>query len=150
MTDAYSKKIVGFKLADHLRTEIVVDTLKMALKQRLFPNRKLIHHSDRGIQYCVPEFTDFTDKQQILLSNTQNSNPYENAIAERINRMLKYEYGLKEILLDFKTAEKMVKQAVEIYNNQSLHFSLGLQTPAKVHAKENVKYKSYKRKKMLI
>ena len=86
VTDAYSKKIVGFKLADHLRTEIVVDALKMALKQRSFPERKLIHHSDRGIQYCAPEFTNFTDKQQITLSNTQNSDPYENAIAERINR----------------------------------------------------------------
>jgi len=147
VTDAYSKKIVGYKLADHLRTEIVVDALKMALKGRSFPNRKLIHHSDRGIQYCAPEFTEFTDKQQILLSNTQNSDPYENAIAERINRTLKYEYGLKEVLPDFKTAEKMVKQAVEIYNNQRLHFSLNLQTPAKVHLKENVKYKSYKRKK---
>lgn len=150
VTDAYSKKIVGFKLAHHLRTEIVVDALKMALKERSFSNRKLIHHSDRGIQYCAPEFTNFTDKQQISLSNTQNSDPYENAIAERINRTLKYEYGLREILPDFKTAEKIVKQAVEIYNNQRLHFSLGLQTPSKVHIKENVKYKSYKRKKMLI
>jgi len=149
VTDAYSKKIVGFKLADHLRTEIVVDALKMALKQRSFPERKLIHHSDRGIQYCAPEFTNFTDKQQITLSNTQNSDPYENAIAERINRTLKYEYGLKEVLPDFKTAEKMVSQAVKIYNNQRLHFSLELQTPENVHQIENVKYKSYKRKKIL-
>ncbi|HPZ26216.1 MAG TPA: IS3 family transposase [Kaistella sp.] len=149
VNDAYSKKIVGFKLADHLRTEIVVDALKMALKQRSFPERKLIHHSDRGIQYCAPEFTNFTDKQQITLSNTQNSDPYENAIAERINRTLKYEYGLKEVLPDFKTAEKMVSQAVEIYNNQRLHFSLELQTPENVHQIENVKYKSYKRKKIL-
>lgn len=65
-----------------------------------------LSHSDRGIQYCAPEFTNFTDKQQILLSNTQNSDPYENAIAERMNRTLKYEYGLKEVLPDLKTAEK--------------------------------------------
>lgn len=114
VTDAYSKKIVGLKLADHLRTEIVVEALKMVLKQRSFPNHKLIHHSDRGIQYYAPEFTDFTDKQQITLSNTQNSDPYENAIAERINRTVKYQYALKEVLPDFKTAEKMVRQAVEI------------------------------------
>ena len=149
VTDAYSKKIVGFKLADHMRTEMVVDALKMALKQRSFPDRKLIHHSDRGIQYCAPEFTNFTDKHQILLSNTQNSDPYENAIAERMNRTLKYEYGLKEVLPDLKTAEKMVQQAVKIYNNQRLHFSLELQTPENVHQIENVKYKSYKRKKIL-
>ena len=132
-----------------MRTEMLVDALKMALKQRSFPDRKLIHHSDRGIQYCAPEFTNFTDKQQILLSNTQNSDPYENAIAERMNRTLKYEYGLKEVLPDLKIAEKMVQQTVEIYNNRRLHFSLELQTPAKVHLQENVKYKSYKRKKIL-
>ena len=96
-----------------------------------------INIEHRGIQYCAPEFNNFTDKQQITLSNTQNSDPYENAIAERINRTF------------FKTAEKMVSQAVKIYNNQRLHFSLELQTPENVHQIENVKYKSYKRKKIL-
>ena len=119
VTDAYSKKIVGYNLDSHMRTELVLNALKMALKERNYPQRKLIHHSDRGIQYCSPEFGDFTGKNGILLSNTQNSDPYENAVAERINRTLKYEYGLKEIIPDMKTAQKMVKQAVDLYNNKS-------------------------------
>lgn len=150
VTDAYSKKIVGFNIDNHLRTELVVNALKMALKQRSFPDREIIHHSDRGIQYCSPEFEKFTLKNGIVLSNTQNSDPYENAIAERMNRTLKYEYGLKETLPDLKTAQKMTEQAVNLYNNHRLHFSLDLQTPAKVHLQENVKYKSYKSKKLLI
>ena len=150
VTDAYSKKIVGFNIDNHMRTELVVNALKMALKERSFPDRKIIHHSDRGIQYCSPEFERYTLKNDIILSNTQNSDPYENAVAERMNKTLKYEYGLKETLPDLKTAQKMTQQAVNLYNNHRLHFSLNFQTPAKVHLKENVKYKSYKRKKILI
>ena len=150
VTDAYSKKIVGFNIDNHMRTELVVNALKMALKERSFPDRKIIHHSDRGIQYCSPEFERYTLKNDIILSNTQNSDPYENAVAERMNKTLKYEYGLKETLPDLKAAQKMTQQAVNLYNNHRLHFSLNFQTPAKVHLKENVKYKSYKRKKILI
>ena len=72
-----------------MRTELVLDALKMALKNRKHHNRELIHHSDRGIQYCAPEFTQFAENNGIKLSNTQNSDPYENAIAERINRTIK-------------------------------------------------------------
>ena len=78
---------------------------------------------------------------------TQNSDPYENAIAERINRTIKYEYGLKQNIPDLKTAEKMVEKAVELYNNRRLHLSLNYQTPALVHLSENVIYKSYKSNK---
>lgn len=147
VTDAYSKKIVGFNIDTHMRTELVIKALKMAIKQRSFPQRQIIHHSDRGIQYCSPEFENFTLKNNIILSNTQNSDPYENAVAERINRTLKYEYGLKETLPDLKTAQKMTEQAVHLYNNHRMHFSLDFQTPANIHIKQNVKYKSYKRKK---
>lgn len=150
VTDAYSKKIVGFNIDNHMRTELVVNALKMALKGRNFPERQIIHHSDRGIQYCSPEFERYTLKNDIILSNTQNSDPYENAVAERMNRTLKYEYGLKETLPDLKTAQKMTQQAVHLYNNHRLHFSLDFQTPANVHLKQNVKYKSYKRKKIVI
>lgn len=150
VTDAYSKKIVGFNIDTHMRTELVIKALQMALKQRSFHQRQIIHHSDRGIQYCSPEFEKFTMKNDIILSNTQNSDPYENAVAERINRTLKYEYGLKETLPDLKTAQKLAEQAVNLYNNHRLHFSLELQTPAKTHVLENVKYKSYKSKKLLI
>ncbi len=85
-------------------------------------------------------------KNFVTTTNSKHSS-YENAVAERMNRTLKYEYGLKETLPDLKTAQKMTQQAVNLYNNHRLHFSLNFQTPAKVHLKENVKYKSYKRKK---
>ncbi|WP_238321162.1 IS3 family transposase [Flavobacterium saliperosum] len=147
VTDAYSKKIMGYKIANHMRTELVLDALKMALKNKKHHNRELIHHSDRGIQYCSPEFTQFAENNGIKLSNTQNSDPYENAIAERINRTIKYEYGLKQNIPDLKTAEKMVEKAVELYNNRRLHLSLNYQTPALVHLSENVIYKSYKSNK---
>lgn len=147
ITDAYSKKIMGYKLANHMRTELVIDALKMALKNRIYKDRKLIHHSDRGIQYCNPKFTQFAEKNGIILSNTQNSDPYENAIAERINRTIKYEYGLRKNIPDLDTAQKMVKQAVELYNNKRLHLSLEYQTPDYVHRKENTRYKSYKTKR---
>lgn len=89
-----------------MRTELVVNALKMALKERSFPDRKIIHHSDRGIQYCSPEFERYTLKNDIILSNTQNSDPYENAIAERMNRTLKYEYGLKETPTRFENCSE--------------------------------------------
>lgn len=138
---------MGYKIANHMRTELILDALKMALKNRKHHNRELIHHSDRGIQYCAPEFTQFAENKGIKLSNTQNSDPYENAIAERINRTIKYEYGLKQNIPDLKTAEKMVEKAVELYNNRRLHLSLNYQTPALVHISENVIYKSYKSNK---
>ena len=147
VTDAYSKKIVGFNIDNHMRTELVVNALKMALKERSFPDRKIIHHSDRGIQYCSPEFERYTLKNDIILSNTQNSDPYENAVAERMNKTLKYEYGLKETLPDLKTAQKMIKEAVDIYNNERLHWSLNLKTPQQSHNEFNTQiYKSYRKK----
>ena len=85
ITDAYSKKIVGYEVSDNLKAESSKKALLMALKNRKYPNRKLVHHSDRGIQYCCPEYTDVLDSQKIKISMTQKYDPYENAIAERVN-----------------------------------------------------------------
>lgn len=79
------------------------------------------------------------------MSMTEKYDPYENAIAERINRTLKYEYGLKQILKNTDIAQEITKQAVYIYNNLRTHFSLGLRKPAEVHLNPNIKYKSYRR-----
>jgi transposase InsO family protein len=82
------------------------------------------------------------------LSTTQQYDPYENAVAERINETLKYEYGLNRQMPDLQTLKKMVKQAVEIYNTERVHWSLGLRTPEEVHRSYNsLKYKSYSKKK---
>jgi len=145
VTDAYSKKIMGYKLDNNMRTSLCVEALKMAIKNRKYPNQKLIHHSDRGLQYCNPTYTEFAQNNGMIISMTEQYDPYENAIAERINRTLKYEYGLKENIKNTKLAQKIAKEAVFIYNNLRPHFSLELETPKQVHINQNVAYKSYRK-----
>lgn len=145
VTDAYSKKIMGYKLDNHMRTELCLEALEMAIKNRKYPNKMLIHHSDRGFQYCNPKYTKFAETNGITMSMTEQYDPYENAVAERINRTLKYEYGLKQTVKNTRIAQQMTKQAVYIYNNLKTHFSLDLRKPCEVHLNPNIKYKSYRK-----
>lgn len=145
VTDAYSKQIMGYKLDNHMRTSLCLDALNMAIKNRKYPNQKLIHHSDRGLQYCNPKYTQFAEDNGITMSMNEQYDPYENAVAERINRTLKYEYGLKQTIESTELAQKMIEQAVYIYNNLRAHFSLKLRKPADVHLNPNIKYKSYRK-----
>ena len=89
VTDAYSKQIMGYKLDNHMKTSLCKDALDMAIKNRKYPNKKIIHHSDRGFQYCNPKYTQFAENNGIIMSMTEQYDPYENAVAERINRTLK-------------------------------------------------------------
>lgn len=148
ITDAYSKKIMGYKLDNHMKTSLCIDALDMAIKNRKYPNEKLIHHSDRGFQYCNPKYTEFAEEHGIIMSMTEQYDPYENAVAERINRTLKYEYGLKNIIKNTDIAQKVTKQAVFIYNNLRTHFSLDLRKPSEVHLNPNIEYKSYRKNKV--
>lgn len=95
--------------------------------------QKLIHHSDRGFQYYNPKYAVFTENNGITMSMTEQYDPYENAVAERINRTLKYEYGLKQTIKSTEIAQKMTDEAVYIYNNLRTHFSLDLRKPSEVH-----------------
>ena len=147
ITDAYSKKIVGYNVSDNLNTESSLVALRLAIKQRKKKDLVLIHHSDRGLQYCANEYQKLLSKNRIKPSMTQNSDPYENAVAERINRTLKYEYGLKQSIKNTTLAKKIVKRAVNIYNNLRPHLSLELFTPKHVHLNQNVTYKCYRRNK---
>ena len=147
VTDAYSKQIMGYKLASHMRTSLCTDALAMAIKNRQYPKEKLIHHSDRGIQYCNLAYTSFAELNNITLSMTQQYDPYENAVAERINRTLKYEFGLKRTIKNVTLAKKIIKRAVAIYNTKRPHFSLNLQTPKFVHSNQGIEYRSYKMNK---
>ena len=106
VTDAYSKQIMGYKLANHMKASLCTDALKMAIKNRKYPLKKLIHHSDRGFQYCSNQYTKYAESNALVMSMTEKYDPYENAIAERINRTLKYEYGLKKTIKNTKLAEK--------------------------------------------
>jgi transposase InsO family protein len=117
----------------------------MAIKNRKHLDKKLIHHSDRGFQYCNPKYTVFAENNGIIMSMTEQYNPYENSIPERINRTLKYGYGLKTCIKNTAFAQEFAKQAVHIYNNLRTHFSLDLRKPAEVHLNPNIKYKSYRK-----
>lgn len=146
VTDAYSKRIMGWALDDNMRATLVVEALRMAVGNLRYSHKSIIHHSDRGIQYCCPEFTDFAKKNNFVLSTTQQYDPYENAVAERINGILKYEFGLKKTIKNVKIAQQLMKQAMMVYNHQRLHWSLGLETPETVHSAYNpIEYRSYKK-----
>jgi len=146
-TDPYSKKIMGYAVDENMKVDLVKTALKMASKNMIFSHESVIHHSDRGIQYCCPDYSQLAEKLNFKLSTTQQYDPYENAIAERINETLKYEYGLKRQIINLQILKKLVKQSVYIYNNERLHWSLGLKTPEEIHRGYNsLKYKSYSKK----
>lgn len=146
ITDAYSKKIMGWSFDNNMKVSMVKEALTMAYNNCKHHHENIIDHSDRGMQYCCPDYTEFAGNKGFVMSTTQQSDPYENAIAERINGILKYEFGLRKTIASIAIARAMIKEAVDIYNNDRLHWSLDLKTPQMVHnAYNQQKYKSYKR-----
>jgi len=135
ITDAYSRKIVGYNVGDSLAASNARCALQMALRTRPSQDAPLIHHSDRGLQYCSSEYVDLAQRHNIRMSMTENSDPYENALAERMNRTLKEEFGLGLEITSKHLAGLAVEQAVELYNNYRPHLSLGYKTPQAVHTK---------------
>lgn len=145
VTDAYSKKIVGYDLSDSLAAEGAVRALKMALKSRT-SSAELIHHSDRGIQYCCDAYQRVLDKAKVRVSMTQNGDPLENAIAERINGILKQEFELERSCADTAILKKTIAQTIAIYNNCRPHFSCGLRTPECMHKQAQLQRATYHKK----
>lgn len=133
VTDAYSRKIIGFCLSHDLSTDSCLSALRMALATRL-TDLPLIHHSDRGIQYCSRAYTHLLTKRGIAISMTQSGNPRDNAIAERVNGILKQEL-LQESYDNITIAYKSIKQAISIYNTLRPHSSLNMLTPENAHTK---------------
>lgn len=133
ITDLYSRKIVGWDLSRSLAIEGSQRALKMAL-QTVGEPEKLIHHSDRGLQFCSPGYTNILDSKKVAISMTGENHVYENAIAERVNGFLKTEFMLGEKLQSFQHALNLTKQAIQTYNDQRLHTSLNYQTPAVTYA----------------
>ena len=131
VTDAYSRKIVGWHVHDSLQTEPVAKVLKMALRGRQ-SDQRLVHHSDRGIQYCSSYYQDIHDRHGLVCSMTDGYDCYQNALAERFNGILKGELLLHRPT-DFEQARSMVQESVEIYNTERPHLSLKMQTPDTVH-----------------
>ncbi len=147
VTDLYSKKMMGYKLDDNMKTALVKDALTMALNNCEHNRSTIIHHSDRGIQYCCPDYSEFAESKGMRLSTTEKYDPYENAVAERINGILKYEFGLIKTIPSIEVANKMLKEAVQVYNNERRHCSLQMQTPNFAHTHQKHQYKSYKKPK---
>ncbi|WP_338811879.1 IS3 family transposase (plasmid) [Bernardetia sp. Wsw4-3y2] len=147
VTDAYSKKIVGFDVSNSLETVGCSNALKMALKNRNYPLRELIHHSDRGVQYCSDEYQTILTKNRIRCSMTECYDPYENAVAERVNGILKQEFLLETQQSYLTWMKQLVQQSVQIYNQERPHFSLYMQTPEQTHQKENIEIRTYKKEK---
>ncbi len=146
VTDAYSKKIMGYYVADNMNTESSVKALNMAIKQRKNNKMPLIHHSDRGLQYCANDYQNTLIKNGILPSMPQNSDPYENAVAERINGILKQEFMIDKYNLDLKMMKQIVKESVNIYNELRPHYSNYMLTPNKMHLQSQIKMRTYKTK----
>lgn len=145
VTDLYSKKIMGYCCSDNMRVGMVKEALQMALNNCIHNRLTIIHHSDRGIQYCCPDYSEFANEKGMVLSTTEKYDPYENAVAERINGILKYEFGLVRTIPNLVIAKKMIQQAVEIYNNKRRHRSLEMKTPNFAHINQQHNYASYKR-----
>ncbi|WP_164925977.1 IS3 family transposase [Yersinia enterocolitica] len=131
VTDAWSRKIVGYHVHESLHTRHVAAALKMALVSRRTASA-LIHHSDRGIQYCSTEYQALHQRHGVICSMTDGYDCYQNALAERVNGILKLEYLLVKPK-DIGQARKMVRESVEIYNTRRPHLSLKYKTPDEVH-----------------
>lgn len=132
ITDLYSRMIVGWDLSESLEATGCLNALKMALKGVTNPS-ELIHHSDRGVQYCSTDYTALLIANGISISMAEQGNPYENAHAERVNGILKDEFHLDAIFELPSFARKAIGQAISIYNIIRPHWSLKMMTPAAVY-----------------
>jgi transposase InsO family protein len=143
ITDAFSRKIVGYHVAENMEAIQSVAALKMAVKPLKIGHTGLIHHSDRGSQYCSSQYVLVLKKHNIQISMTENSDPLENAIAERINGIIKGEYLFDYQITSLTHAKEVLKAVVKLYNEERPHNSLNNYTPANIH--ENHLEKQIKR-----
>lgn len=156
ITDAYSHKIVGYQVADTLEAIESIHALQMALSALGAESHlNLIHHSDRGIQYCSHAYVKLLQDYNIKISMTENGDPLENAVAERINGIIKDEYLEAYEINCLKDAQELLKEVVELYNNERPHMSISNLTPNHIHfSKTPIKieklWKNYYQKKVLL
>jgi transposase InsO family protein len=142
ITDAYSRKIVGFHVSDDMKVSSAVLALKKALAQKPVETI-VIHHSDRGIQYCCTEYVKLLQQHHALISMTNNGDPLENAIAERVNGILKTEL-LSSFYSDVDAASIHISRCITIYNYRRRHSSLNWQIPHEVHQQKGPQIRRWK------
>ena len=133
VTDQYSKKVMGYHVHTTLEAKGPLRALRMALKNRWYPESRLIHHSDRGIQYCSEEYIRLLKRNSIQISMSAPGNPYENAVSERVFGILKTEFYLDNYFRNIKQVRKTLKEAIFLYNNHRPHASCDYLTPQQAH-----------------
>ncbi len=143
ITDAYSKQIMGYCLYPYLSNDGCVEALKMALINRSTAS-PIIHHSDRGVQYCSYDYVDLLQKYKISISMTANGEGYENQIAERVNGILKTEFKLHQTFRYRTEALFAVKTSINAYNTLRPHMSCDFMTPAAAHITDQPLIKRWK------
>jgi putative transposase len=146
VTDAYSKQIMGYHLGDSLKIENACIALKEAIKNRRYPERELIHHSDRGLQYSHPRYIKLETVNGIQPSMTTKYDPYENAIAERVNGILKTEFDVGGVFPSADMAKREIKTAIQIYNYERPHMSCQMMTPWEAHRNGKYELKKWKKR----
>lgn len=145
ITDAYSRKIVGFALYPTLEAVGCIEALEMAVNERRNSSPFiLIHHSDRGIQYCSFDYVNILLKSNIAISMTQSGSPYENALAERVNGIIKNEFFPKKVYQNHKEAKKSITKTILTYNERRPHSSIDFLTPEQAHNQEGLLIKRWK------
>jgi putative transposase len=146
VTDAYSKQIMGHDLSNSLDVSGSLRALKMAVKKRKYKNNIVTHHSDRGLQYCSNEYQDLLKRSKMYCSMTESYDPYANAVAERVNGILKEEFIGYKNKHSLETMDALVKNSINIYNEKRPHFSCYYKTPKQMHTQNDIKIKTYKNK----
>ncbi len=138
ITDVFSHKVVGCHIAESLESLQTIQALHMALKQHIPSEKKLIHHSDRGVQYCSADYVKLLQEHNVAISMTQSGDPLENAVAERINGIIKGEYMDLCQVTNLIQGQQCLEESVALYNNERPHMSIGMLTPENVHS-NNIK-----------
>lgn len=147
VTDAYSKMIVGYCVSNNLQAKHTVRALQMALRSRLYKDEPLIHHSDRGFQYCCDQYQTVLTNNKITCSMTVTYDPYANAVAERVNGIIKQEFLQGYLHPEIRVMKNVLKQCINIYNTFRPHYSCYMQTPKRMHDQKQMKIRTYKTKK---
>ena len=150
VTDAYSKQIMGYNVSNSLDASGALVALQMAITNRQYPERKLIHHSDRGrlqgLQYCCDAYQQLLHSAEIICSMTERYDPYQNAVAERINGILKHEFILGITTSDIELMDKLIEQSIYIYNHDRPHWSCWMNTPVFMHQQNQIIIRNYRKK----
>lgn len=144
ITDAYSHQIMGYQVQSDLSAAGCIGALAMALLKRTTPHLPLVHHSDRGSQYCSKPYVKLLKTEKLAISMTQSGSPYDNAIAERVNGILKSEFGIERNTGSMAQLQLKISHAIDLYNKLRPHDSCGSLTPEQAHLRNGVLGKNWK------